>query len=157
MLPLYEALVARARDPFWYRQGVPDTLDGRFDMVAGMVALALLRMEDDGEEGRTPAVLLTELFVDNMDETLRQIGIGEYVVGKHVGRMMSALGGRLTAFREALQPGGDMDGAVRRNIFHDAAPSPQAVTAVAERLTRFSRELGRISLPEIEAARLPSL
>ncbi len=50
-------------------------------------------------------MLLTEIFIDDMDATLRQIGIGDYVVGKHVGRMMSALGGRLAAFRAAR--GGD--------------------------------------------------
>ena len=42
------------------------------------------------------------MFIDDMDGTLRQIGIGDFVVGKHVGRMMGALGGRLAAFREAL-------------------------------------------------------
>ena len=57
-----------------------------------------------------PSVLLTEIFIDDMDGTLRQIGIGDYVVGKHVGRMMGALGGRLTAF--ARRAGGGLDDAV---------------------------------------------
>src|SRR4051794_41844986 len=66
-------------------------------MVAAVTALVLLRLEAEGEGGRAPAVLLTETFIDDMDATLRQVGIGDYVVGKHVGRMMSALGGRLAA------------------------------------------------------------
>ena len=100
--PLYDAVVNAARDPAWYIEGqVPDTMDGRFDMIAAVTALVLLRLEAEGEAGRGPSVLLTETFIDDMDATLRQMGVGDHVVGKHVGRMMSALGGRLAAFREA--------------------------------------------------------
>lgn len=129
--PLYRSIVAAARDPVWYRDGrVPDTIDGRFDMVAALTALVLLRLEEGGERYRETNVLLTETFVEDMDSSLRQIGIGDYVVGKHVGRMMSALGGRLTALRGAESLGE----AVRRNVFHDDPPSDEAVAFVARRL-----------------------
>ncbi|MEI4584072.1 hypothetical protein WAC45_27695, partial [Klebsiella pneumoniae] len=46
--PLYDAVVARAREPHWYLDGgVPDTLDGRFDMVAAVLAMVLLRLETE--------------------------------------------------------------------------------------------------------------
>ena len=106
---------------------MPDTLDGRFDMVAAVTALVLLRLEAEGEAGRANATLLTEIFIDDMDATLRQIGIGDHVVGKHVGRMMGALGGRLAAFREARAGDGDFAEAVRRNVFHEAPPAEAAV------------------------------
>jgi cytochrome b pre-mRNA-processing protein 3 len=113
---------------------VPDTLNGRFDMLSAVMALVLLRLERAGEAARGPAVLLTEIFVEDMDGSLRQIGIGEYVVGKHVGRLMGALGGRLAAFRAA--EGGSLADPVRRNIFHDAPSSDEALALVAERLER---------------------
>ena len=72
-------------------------------------------------------MLLTEIFIDDMDASLRQIGIGDYVVGKHVGRMMGALGGRLTPSATALAERGDFEAAVRRNVFHDAPPSDAAL------------------------------
>ncbi len=51
--PLYLAVLARGRDPAWYREGgVPDTLDGRFDMMAAIMAIVLLRLEREGEAGR---------------------------------------------------------------------------------------------------------
>jgi cytochrome b pre-mRNA-processing protein 3 len=138
LAPLYAAIVAEGRDPFWYREGqVPDTIDGRFDMVAAVTALVLLRLEAEGEAGRAPAVLLTETFIDDMDASLRQIGIGDYVVGKHVGRMMSALGGRLAAFRSAREAGA-LAGAARRNIFHESPPSEAALALVAGRLERLA-------------------
>ena len=153
--PLYRAVVAAGRDPAWYRQGgVPDTVDGRFDMIAALLALVLLRIEDEGEPGRRPSVLLAELFVDDMEATLRQIGIGDYVVGKHVGRMMSALGGRLAAFR-AARASGDFEAPANRNIFHEAQPSAEAVVWVAERLKRFSAALAERPLPDLLQGRIP--
>src|ERR1700754_4284962 len=125
--PLYDAIVAKGREPAWYRDGqVPDTLDGRFDMIAAILSLVLLRLEKEGEAARDQSVLLTEIFIGDMDGTPRQLGIGDYVVGKHVGRMMSALGGRIAAFR-AGREAGSLTEAVTRNIFHEAPPSDEAV------------------------------
>ena len=93
--PLYAAIVAQARAPDWYVAGaVPDTIDGRFDMVATVLALVLLRLEAE-PAGLAASARLTEQFVTDMDGQLREIGIGDVVVGKHMGRMMGALGGRL--------------------------------------------------------------
>jgi cytochrome b pre-mRNA-processing protein 3 len=151
LAPLYAAIVAKGRDPFWYRDGkVPDTMDGRFDMIAALVALILLRLEAEGEAGRRPSMLLTETFIDDMDATLRQVGIGDYVVGKHVGRMVSALGGRLTAFRAGV--GADP---VRRNIFHEAPPDEAAVALVTARLAAFAAALEGAGLESLLAGTLP--
>ena len=151
LAPLYRALVARGREEAWYREGrVPDTLDGRFDMIAAVLALALIRLEAEGEAGRSPSVLLTEIFIDDMDGTLRQLGIGDYVVGKHVGRMMSALGGRLSAFR--TRP---FEQAVRRNIFHESPPSDDAVAFVAGRLGAFAEALDAAPFDALLAGELP--
>ena len=156
MMPLYQALVGIGRDPAWYREGgVPDTLDGRFDILAAVTALALLRLEAEGEAGKVPSVLLTELFIEDMDGTLRQIGIGDYVVGKHVGRMVGALGGRLGAFREGLQAG-SLAEAVDRNIFHEAPPSPASVDFVARRLEGFSEKLTQVPVATLYDGKVPS-
>ena len=69
------------------------------------------------------------MFIADMDSSLRQIGIGDYVVGKHVGRMMGALGGRLAALREA-EDSAALSGAVERNIFRGAPPSAEALALV---------------------------
>jgi cytochrome b pre-mRNA-processing protein 3 len=158
LLPLYEAVVARARDPLWYREGqVPDSVDGRFDLLAAIMALVLIRFEaEPGEAPRQDSVFLTETFIADMDESLHQIGIGDYVVGKHVGRMMGALGGRLTAFREAVLDR-DFTGPVHRNIFHETPPSDAALALVAARLERFDAALRTASYGDLAAGRLPPL
>lgn len=155
LLPLYNAVVAKGRAPAWYRDGqVPDTLDGRFDMVTAILTLVLLRLEQEGESGKGPSVLLTEIFIEDMDGTLRQIGIGDYVVGKHVGRMMSALGGRLTAFR-AGREAGSLAEAVARNIFHDAPPSDESLAFVAAGLAGFAEALDGAETRAILQGQLP--
>jgi cytochrome b pre-mRNA-processing protein 3 len=142
LAPLYEAVVRAARDPAWYRDGqVPDTVDGRFDMVAAVLALVLLRLEAEGARSRDETVLLTEHFIDDMEASLRQLGTGDMLVGKNVGKLVGALGGRLGAFRTAIDEGGDFAPIVTRNIFHEAPPTPEATQFVAARLRAFHDRL----------------
>ncbi|WP_253201087.1 ubiquinol-cytochrome C chaperone family protein [Sphingomonas quercus] len=152
-IPLYTAVVAEARRPFWYAEGgAPDTLDGRFDMVAAVMALVLIRMEADGEAGREPAARLTELFVDDMDGQLRQQGVGDVVVGKHVGRMMAALGGRIAAYRDGLA-GGDLEGALVRNLWRGQPPAIGA-GIIAAGMRALADRLAGLSLGQLLEGRL---
>jgi cytochrome b pre-mRNA-processing protein 3 len=133
--PLYRAVIAAGRRPEWYVDGkVPDTLDGRFDMIAAMLSLVLFRFEAEGEAHATESALLTELFVDDMDGQLREIGIGDVVVGKHIGRMMSALGGRLGAYRDAIADKEALKAALERNLFRGNAPESAALDWTAARM-----------------------
>ncbi len=123
LMPLYNSVVAEARDPKWYRDAaVPDTMDGRFDVVALVLSLVLLRLETEGEQGKLPSVLLTEVFIDDMDGTMREVGFGDLVVGKRVGGIMGMLGGRLGAYRDD-----DRRGALIRNVYREVAPDDDHV------------------------------
>ena len=116
---LWAWIVAEARQPVYYtRHAVADTVDGRFDMVALVTSLVLLRLECDDQRQET--AWLTERFVDDMDGSLRQIGIGDMLIGKHVGKAVGSLGGRLGAYRRALadaNPIVPMQDAIVRNVF----------------------------------------
>jgi cytochrome b pre-mRNA-processing protein 3 len=151
---LYAAIVERARAPHWYVEGaVPDTIDGRFDMVATILAVVLLRLEADPGGGE-PGARLTEVFVADMDAQLREIGIGDVVVGKHVGKMMGALGGRLGAYRDALA-GGDLREALVRNLYRGHAPSDAALIHTAAALDSFRDALARVPAETLIAGTLP--
>lgn len=127
--PLYAAVIAEGRQPHWYVDGaVPDTLDGRFDMIVAILAQVLIRLEQQG--GAQESVWLTELFVDDMDGQLREEGVGDVVVGKHVGRMVSALGGRIAAYRDALDGDAPLDEALVRNLYRGQAPDSAALAHV---------------------------
>jgi cytochrome b pre-mRNA-processing protein 3 len=151
---LYEAVVARGRMPHWYLAGaVPDTLDGRFDMIAAVLAMVMLRLEGKGA-GAAPAASLAECFVDDMDGQLRQIGFGDMVVGKHIGRMMAALGGRLGAYRNGLAYG-TFEAALVRNLYRGVEPDPAALTHVAAELRGLRAALDGVSVDELLAGKLP--
>ena len=127
--PLWNAVVAAARAPHWYVEGtVPDTLDGRFDMISLVMALVLHRIDDEPAHGLA-GVQLTELFVNDMDGQMRQIGFGDMVVGKQVGRMMSALGGRLGAYR-AADGSDEVRAALVRNLWRGNEPGEAGLAHV---------------------------
>lgn len=156
--PLYAAIVAEARRPHWYARGaVPDTFDGRFDMVSTVLALVLLRLEAAGVPGREPAARVAELFIDDMDGQLRQKGIGDLVVGKHVGRMMSQLGGRTAAYRDGLAAGGDLAGAIDRNLYRGADVPDAARGHVEAGLRALAAALAAGDLPALLAGRIETV
>jgi len=151
---LYNAVVAQGRMPHWYAQGdVPDTIDGRFDMIAAVLSMVLLRLEQEPEAAALNTAL-AERFVDDMDGQLREIGIGDLVVGKHIGKMMSMLGGRLGAYRAGLA-GGDFDGALVRNLYRGEAPRPEALAHVRNSLTAFYAGLESLPLRVLAAGGMP--
>jgi len=132
---------------------VADTVPGRFDMISAVLTLVLLRLERDPETAGSQA-LLTELFVEDMDGQLRQSGVGDLVVGKHIGRLVSALGGRLGAFRTALTEGNGpawREALVRNVTLREAV----GAEALADRLFAFQERLGSVSTETLLAGELP--
>jgi len=153
-LPLYNAVVTRGRAEHWYLDGaVPDTVDGRFDMIAAVLAFVLMRLERE-PAGAAPAAHVTERFVDDMDGQLREIGIGDIVVGKHIGRMMSMLGGRIGAYRDGLAAG-YLDAALVRNLYRGAAPDPAALAHVDASLRAFAAALDATPVADLVEGQLP--
>ena len=151
--PLWRAVVATAREPAWYREcGVADTVTGRFDTITLVLAVVLLRLERAGDGAA--AARLTEWFVEDMDAQLRQSGVGDLVVGKHVGKLMATLGGRIGALRAAL-PGrdGSLAEAIGRNVTLVDGAGPQAL---AEAIARLHERVDALPLETLLAGRLAS-
>ena len=106
MRALWHRVVEIAREKAWYQEGqVADTVTGCFDAITMVLAVVLLRMERE-DVLHAPSTRLTELFVTDMDGQLRQGGVGDLMVGKHVAKLMSTLGGRIGALRDALAHSG---------------------------------------------------
>lgn len=151
---LYAAIVAAGRAPHWYAEGeVPDTIDGRFDMIAAVLALVLLRLEGE-PEAIAPSTALAECFIDDMDGQLRELGIGDIVVGKHMGRMMGMVGGRLDAYRTGLAEG-KLAAALVRNLYRGNPPSDAALATVEAGLIALRDRLAATPTAAILAGALP--
>ncbi|QYU66116.1 hypothetical protein J4558_14035 [Leptolyngbya sp. 15MV] len=136
--PLWHRTVELSRDPDWYaRCGVHDTVQGRFDMITLVLGMVLLRMER--EDALKPgSVYLTELFVDDIDGQLRETGMGDPTLGKQMGRLVSVLGGRLGALRDA----GHDEAALAEVVTRNAAIEGDGL-AVARRLIALAANLDR--------------
>jgi cytochrome b pre-mRNA-processing protein 3 len=106
---LYGSSVTAARAPIFYAEwGVPDTLQGRFEMLALHVALVLGRLSRDGEPGRRLSFALTEAFVADLDDSMRELTFGDLAVPREIKRATAALFDRHAAYLAALAGTPDM-------------------------------------------------
>ncbi len=127
---LYGAIVAAARQAKFYANWhVPDTLDGRFDMISLHVFLVLDRLRGHGKAADDMRQRLTDTFFLDMDRSLREMGVGDLSVGKKVRKMAEVFYGRVKAYAAALEAGGDLDDALRRNVYADVDGAPVAALA----------------------------
>lgn len=136
--PLWTRVVEIAREKAWYQEGrVVDTVPGRFDAITMVLAATLLRMERE-DALHAPSTRLTELFVTDMDGQLRQGGVGDLMVGKHIAKLMSTLGGRIGAIREALAQDSDaaLEAAIERNVTLIEGSGPAPMAALLRALVR---------------------
>ena len=100
---LYDACVEQARSAKFYTDmSVPDTIDGRFEMIALHVGLLIRRLNDEGETGRAVAQDVFDAMFRDFDSALRELAIGDASVGKNIKAMASAFYGRLKSYDEAL-------------------------------------------------------
>ena len=135
---LYGTAVAAARDPFLYAAlGVPDTLDGRFDMVCLHAVLLVRRLRRELEPGPSLAQAVFDAMFSDMDVTLREMGVGDLSVGRRVRAMWEAFHGRALAYEAALAAADPLalEAALVRNVWR-GAPPPDGCAAGLARLTR---------------------
>ena len=100
---LYGSIVTQAREPVFYAAwGVPDTVQGRFEMIALHLVLVLRRLAAEGRAGERLARALTEAFVVDLDDAMREMTFGDLAVPREVKRAAAALFDRHRAYLAAL-------------------------------------------------------
>jgi cytochrome b pre-mRNA-processing protein 3 len=127
---LYGMIVAQARMPVFYRDyGVPDTVDGRFELVLLHLYLVLRRLSGERELGQQ----IFDLFCRDMDRNLREIGISDLKVPSEMRRIGEAYYGRAKAYDMALasHDSGELNRAISRNVFATAPPDSMTVQRFA--------------------------
>lgn len=152
--PLFDALVAEARRPHWYVEGkVPDTLDGRFAVLASLTALALVSLEGRGDESNTLSVALTERFIEVMESEHREMGLGDPTLGKTVRRLVGMLGRRADLWRSAAAGHMPWSEAAREGLYK-ADAGADALRHSTEELQHFNNRLQETGLAELEQGRV---
>jgi cytochrome b pre-mRNA-processing protein 3 len=100
---LYGSIVTQARVPTFYTAwGVPDTVEGRFEMLVVHVAVVLDRLSQEGREGATLARAVSEALIADMDANMREMTFGDLAVPKEIKRAAAALFDRHGAYRGPL-------------------------------------------------------
>jgi len=153
---LYDAVVAEARRPAWYREGaVADTIDGRFAVLSTLAALTILRLEDGGEEVVRHSVALTESFIADMDAQMREEGFGDPSIGKQVRQMVGALASRVDRWRDTRDDNAEWESAVHFSIYRNEPPEAEtAITFSSEALRRFKEGLSGVSDRDLMEGRI---
>jgi cytochrome b pre-mRNA-processing protein 3 len=152
--PLFAALTAEARQPHWYVEGkIPDTLDGRFAVLATVVALSLVRLERDGDAGNPASVALTERFIDVMESEHRELGIGDPTLGKTVRKLVASLAQRTALWRSAIASGAEWIEVTRESLYKDTV-QPDALRHSADALEQVWAKLRATSLDELKEGKL---
>ena len=121
---LYASIVTQSRQPELYSQmGVADTVDGRFDILLLNASLAMRRLTAGGERGAKVSQALFNLLFQDMDQALREMGVGDLIVPKRIKQMGEAFYGRALAYDKALGSGDDaaLTDALVRNVYRGVA------------------------------------
>lgn len=151
---LYGSIVTAARrEAFYAGYGVPDTPDGRFGLLVAHMFLVLERLRSEGEAGRGLSRALVEAFVSDMDDSMREMGVGDLSVPRKVKKAAGALYDCTGAFREAMgQSNEALRHALQRTLMQgEAAP---AAGAVAAYMTRAGGHLADVSTAELLSGRV---
>ncbi|MFN3232142.1 MAG: ubiquinol-cytochrome C chaperone family protein [Alphaproteobacteria bacterium] len=130
---LYNSVVGQARHPSFYLQAnVPDTLDGRFDMIVLHAFVVMHRLKDGDEDAlEMSQALFDEMFAD-MDRSLREMGVGDMGIGKRVRAMGKAFLGRTKAYQSALEADhGELAEAIMRNVYRSDEPASEDAVRLA--------------------------
>ncbi len=153
---VYGSIVEQARKPAFYGAcGVPDTLDGRFEMIAIHVFLVLHRLKNEGQAAADFAQALFDTLFLDMDSSLRELGAGDLGVGPRVKAMAKGLYGRIAAYEAGLDQGHQaMVAALRRNLYGTVEPRDLELRAMAHYVIREAGALAARDCRSLTAGRL---
>lgn len=155
---LYLETVKQARTPALFAElGVPDTPEGRFEAIALHNAMLIRRLGREGRGGHLLAQELFDLMFEDMDRSLRDIGVGDLSVGAYVKRLARNFYARLAAIEEAFtkQQPAVLAAMVRANVYHGVeTPAERQVERLADYLGRLEIELGNQPGEDLLAGRI---
>lgn len=126
---LYGVIVAQARSPGFYADlGVPDSVDGRFEMLVLHMVLLMRRLKSGGEVARAIGQRVFDHFCQDMDHSLRELGVGDLKVPKQMRKVGEAYFGRAATYEPSLQSGNTalLAEAICRTVLSDEDSSGRA-------------------------------
>ncbi|MGF9562315.1 ubiquinol-cytochrome C chaperone family protein [Neorhizobium sp. JUb45] len=153
----YATLTAAARDPYFYTDlGVPDTVMGRFEMLSIVMILFFRRTRTSPRSGQEIAQEIVDAFFQDIDHSIRELGIGDQGVPKRMKKLAGMFYGRLEAYAAALDAKDEtaLAEALRRNIYPETqegapAPTPVAMDGLARWMGKADADLAALDEQDI--------
>lgn len=152
---LYGAIVAQARHPVFYRDfGVPDTVEGRFEMIVLHIVLLVRRVRSEPAHIRALGQGVFDRFCVDMDHNLREMGVGDLAVPKRMQGIGEAFYGRAQTYDRVLGSDGPeaLAATLARNVF--AADELSGARRLAAYVAMAERHLARQEGPGLTAGTL---
>jgi cytochrome b pre-mRNA-processing protein 3 len=153
---LYAALTAQARRPdFYLACGVPDTIDGRFEMVALHAFLLFRRLKGQGEKAGAVAQSVYDVMFGDFDASVREMGAQDLGVGRRIKFMTEAMNGRFQAYEAGLAQvrshGGqaELELALKRNVYGTTEPVDECLKRMADYFKRADAELAALPIDQL--------
>src|SRR5690625_1048453 len=160
---LYEQVILQSRcEAFYTILTVPDSVDGRFELLLLHLALLLRRLRKEGQSSQDLMQTIFDTFIFDLDQSLRESGVGDLKVGPNLKAMGEAFYGRSKVYDDGLSVVGDasLKAALVRNVYGTAAPPPApAADAFSNYVRRVSQQLdsqsgstlmkGRVTFPSV--------
>jgi cytochrome b pre-mRNA-processing protein 3 len=154
---LYGSIVAQTRKPAFYAElGVPDTVEGRFELLVLHVFLVLDGLRGAGAKGEVLAQQLVDLFIADMDTTMRELGVGDMAVAKRMRSLADVFYERLADYREALGESGDkaLKQLLREQLQSGTCPDDALAGALANYVLGTKQALEKLCWERLEAGEL---
>lgn len=153
---IYVSLVKQGRQPVFYLSfGVPDTPDGRFDLIALHAFLLFRRFKRDHDRTEALGQAVFDLMFADMDQNLREMGVGDLGVGKRIKGMAEGFFGRVQAYEKGLDDTPEaLESALKRNLYRKSTPSDTQVSAMAAYMRRQAARLDMIDTESLLAGDL---
>lgn len=152
---LFDLAVHEARRPHWFVEGkVPDTVNGRFAVLATVAGLILVRLEREGADGEQASVALTERLVETLDTEIREMGVGDPTLGKQVRKLVGAVSGRVDRWRALIGSGNGWNEEVLRSLYLDEPTSSDALAHSENALRRLWQQLDEAGIAHLAEGRM---
>ncbi|KQW30928.1 ubiquinol-cytochrome C chaperone [Rhizobium sp. Root274] len=148
----YAALTSAARTPaFYLDMNAPDTVMGRFEMLTIMLILYFRRTARSDRSGQEIAQNIIDAFFEDVDHSIRELGVGDPGVPKRMKKLASMYYGRLESYAGALDKGDHeaLAAALARNLHPEVTPAPD-MKALADWMFTAEQALSLVEEPEIE-------
>lgn len=151
---LFDRAIEEARRTGWYLKGeVPDTIDGRFAMLATVIALMIVRLESGSASGQLASAALTERFIEAMDAEHRELGLNDPGLGRRVRTLVGSLGRRVDDWRSATSGNCAWGETVRSSLYPGSSPPDRALDHSSSALAGLWERLAKAADSDVEEGR----